>query len=65
MSDERPRLGSAVVGLLSGSSLKRRLLSGSAWASGGRVGGSMLGIITNGLLARMLSHRNWARTFWR
>ena len=35
---------------LSGSFLRRRLLSGSAWASGGRVGGAMLGIVTNGLL---------------
>jgi O-antigen/teichoic acid export membrane protein len=56
VTDERPRLEPRVWGgLLSGSSLKRRLLSGSAWASGGRVGGAMLGIVTNGLLARMLS----------
>src|SRR5215218_2696702 len=40
---------------LSGSFLRRRLLSGSAWASGGRIGGAMLGIVTNGLLARLLS----------
>src|SRR5829696_122232 len=39
----------------SGSFLRRRLLSGSAWASGGRIGGAMLGIVTNGLLARLLS----------
>jgi O-antigen/teichoic acid export membrane protein len=40
---------------LSGSFLRRRLLSGSTWASGGRIGGAMLGIVTNGLLARLLS----------
>jgi O-antigen/teichoic acid export membrane protein len=39
---------------LGGSFLKRRLLSGSAWASGGRVGGAMFGIVTNGLVMRML-----------
>ena len=40
---------------MSGSFLRRRLLSGSTWASGGRIGGAMLGIVTNGLLARLLS----------
>jgi O-antigen/teichoic acid export membrane protein len=56
VTEERPRLEPTVRGgLLSGSSLKRRLLSGSAWASGGRVGGAMIGIVTNGLLARLLS----------
>jgi O-antigen/teichoic acid export membrane protein len=39
----------------SGSFLRRRILSGSAWASGGRIGGAMVGIVTNGLLARLLS----------
>src|SRR5829696_4869393 len=48
-------LKSTVVDYVSGSFLRRRLLSGSAWASGGRIGGAMLGIVTNGLLARMLS----------
>lgn len=35
--------------------LKRRLLSGSTWAFGGKVGGATVGVVTNGLLARMLS----------
>ena len=48
-------LKSTVGEYLSGSFLRRRLLSGSAWASGGRIGGAMLGIVTNGLLARLLS----------
>ncbi len=46
---------SAVVDYLGASTLRRRLVSGSAWASGGRIGGAMLGIVTNGLLARLLS----------
>ncbi len=48
-------LKSTVGEYLSGSFLRRRLLSGSTWASGGRIGGAMLGIVTNGLLARLLS----------
>src|ERR687898_621061 len=48
-------LKSTVIDYFSGSFLRRRLLSGSAWASGGRIGGAMLGIVTNGLLARLLS----------
>src|SRR5215213_3458372 len=41
-------------GILSGSSLRRRLRSGSAWAFGGRIGGAMFGIVTNALVMRML-----------
>src|SRR5919107_1390180 len=48
---------------LSGSFLRRRLLSGSAWASGGRIGGAMLGIVTNGLLARLLSPQEFGAYF--
>ncbi len=57
MTDERsPRLGSTIWGgLLSGSSLKRRLLSGGAWAVGGKVGASMIGLATSALLTRLLS----------
>lgn len=55
MGDKLARLKSTVVGYLSGSSLRHRLLSGSAWAFGGKVGAAAIGIITNGLLARMLS----------
>ena len=40
---------------LGGSALRRRLLSGSTWALGGRVGAAAIGIVTNGLLAHMLS----------
>jgi O-antigen/teichoic acid export membrane protein len=39
---------------LSGSFLRRRLRSGSAWAFGGRIGGAMFGIVTNALVMRML-----------
>jgi O-antigen/teichoic acid export membrane protein len=38
-----------------GSLLKKRLLRGSSWAFGGRLGGAATGILTNALLARMLS----------
>src|ERR687898_1002959 len=48
-------LKSTVIDYLNASTLRRRLVSGSAWASGGRIGGAMLGIVTNGLLARLLS----------
>src|SRR5215217_3047447 len=41
-------------GILSGSFLRRRLRSGSAWAFGGRIGGAMFGIVTNALVMRML-----------
>ena len=39
---------------MSGSLLRDRLRSGSAWAFGGRVGGAMFGIVTNGLVMRLL-----------
>jgi O-antigen/teichoic acid export membrane protein len=48
---ESPVLG----GLLSGSSLKRRLLSGSIWAVAGRFGGAMVGILTASLLTFVIS----------
>src|SRR5687767_1482072 len=41
--------------LFAGSSLKKRLLSGSTWAFGGKIGATAIGVVTNGLLARMLS----------
>jgi O-antigen/teichoic acid export membrane protein len=56
VTDERPRLESSIFGgLLSGSSLKRRLLSGSIWAVAGRFGGAMLGILTASLLTFVIS----------
>jgi O-antigen/teichoic acid export membrane protein len=48
---------------LSGSFLRRRLLSGSAWAAAGRFGGAMFGIVTTGLLARMLSKQEFGAYF--
>ena len=56
MTDERPRLVSSVLGgLLTGSALKRRLLSGSMWAVAGRFGGAMVGILTASLLTFVIS----------
>jgi O-antigen/teichoic acid export membrane protein len=55
MSDKQVRLKSIFVRYTSGSLLRRRLLSGSTWALGGKVGASAMGVVTNGLLARMLS----------
>ncbi len=49
------RLSSIKTGYLGSSSLKRRLLSGSTWALGGKVGAPAIGPVTNALLARMLS----------
>ena len=48
---ESPVLG----GLLSGSLLKRRLLSGSIWAVAGRFGGAMVGILIASLLTFVIS----------
>jgi O-antigen/teichoic acid export membrane protein len=56
VTDERPRSESPVLGgLLSGSALKRRLLSGSIWAVAGRFGGAMVGILTASLLTFVIS----------
>jgi O-antigen/teichoic acid export membrane protein len=56
VTNERPRPeSSALGGLLSGSSLKRRLLSGSIWAVAGRFGGAMVGILTASLLTFVIS----------
>src|SRR5919107_4344197 len=49
--------------ILSGSFLRHRLLSGSAWASARRIGGAMFGIVTTGLLARMLSEQELGAYF--
>jgi O-antigen/teichoic acid export membrane protein len=51
------------VNYFSGSFLRRRLLSGSAWASGGRIGGAMVGIVTTMLLERMLSPAEFGAYF--
>ncbi|MBA3702745.1 MAG: oligosaccharide flippase family protein [Rubrobacteraceae bacterium] len=44
-----------MIGLLSGSALRRRLLSGGAWAAGGKVGASVLGLVTNFALLHLLT----------
>jgi O-antigen/teichoic acid export membrane protein len=49
------RLKSIVFGHLKSSPLSRRLLSGSSWAFGGKIGATAITVVTNGLLARMLS----------
>src|SRR3712207_4605513 len=59
MSDKLARLKSTVIGYLSRLSLSRRLLSGSSWAFGGKIGATTIGLITNGLLARILSPREF------
>lgn len=56
-------LSSIKAGYLNSSLLKRRLLSGSTWAFGGKVGGAAIGVITNGLLARMLSPSEFGAYF--
>src|SRR5918994_1427287 len=54
---------STVLGYPKRSSLSRRLLSGGIWAFGGKVGVTALSVITNGLLARMLSPREFGTYF--
>ena len=53
------RLKSTVVGHPKSSPLRRRLVSGSSWAFGGKIGATTITVITNGLLARMLSPREF------
>lgn len=48
---------------LDGSLLRRRLLSGGSWAFGGRIAGALVGVVTNGLLARMLSPEEFGAYF--
>ncbi len=48
---------------LNRSALGKRLLSGSTWAFGGKVGGALLGVVSNGLLARMLSPAEFGAYF--
>ena len=45
---------STVADYLGGSTLRRRLLSGSTWALGGKIAAAVIGLVTNGLLARLL-----------
>jgi O-antigen/teichoic acid export membrane protein len=50
---------STVVDYLSASTLRRRLLSGSTWALGGKIGAATIGIVTNGVLARLLTKQEF------
>jgi O-antigen/teichoic acid export membrane protein len=54
---------STILGYPKKSPLSRRLLSGSVWAFGGKIGVTALSVITNGLLARMLSPREFGTYF--
>jgi O-antigen/teichoic acid export membrane protein len=51
---------STVVDYLSGSTLRRRLLSGSSWALGGKIGAATIGIVTTGVLTRLLTKQEVA-----
>ncbi len=57
------RLSSIKAAYFDGSLLRRRLLSGSTWALGGKVGGSAIGLFTNALLSRMLSPAEFGAYF--
>src|SRR3712207_803362 len=57
------RFSSIKANYLGGSLLRRRLLSGGSWAFGGRIAGAVIGIITNGFLARMLTPQEFGAYF--
>ena len=46
---------STVAGYLGGSTLRRRLLSGSTWALGGKIAAATIGLVTTGVLTRLLT----------
>jgi O-antigen/teichoic acid export membrane protein len=50
---------STVVDYLTSSTLRRRLLSGSTWALGGKIAAATIGIITNGVLTRLLTKQEF------
>jgi O-antigen/teichoic acid export membrane protein len=50
---------STVLDFLSASTLRRRLISGSTWALGGKIGAATIGIVTNGVLARLLTKQEF------
>jgi O-antigen/teichoic acid export membrane protein len=54
---------SSVVDYLGASTLRRRLLSGSTWALGGKIGAATIGIVTNGVLARLLTKQEFGVYF--
>jgi O-antigen/teichoic acid export membrane protein len=49
-----------VVDYLGASTLRRRLLSGSTWALGGKIGAATIGIATTGVLTRLLTKQEVA-----
>jgi O-antigen/teichoic acid export membrane protein len=49
-----------VVDYLRASTLRRRLLSGSTWALGGKIGAATIGIVTTGVLTRLLTKQEVA-----
>jgi O-antigen/teichoic acid export membrane protein len=51
---------SSVVDYLGASTLRRRLLSGSTWALGGKIGAASIGIVTTGVLTRLLTKQEVA-----
>jgi O-antigen/teichoic acid export membrane protein len=54
---------STVVDHLSSSTLRRRLLSGSTWALGGKIGATTIGLVTNSVLARLLTTQEFGVYF--
>ena len=51
---------STVVDYLGASTLRRRVLSGSTWALGGKIGAATIGIVTTGVLTRLLTKQEVA-----
>ena len=49
----------SVVDYLGASTLRRRLLSGSTWALGGKMGAATIGLVTNGVLTRLLTKQEF------
>ncbi len=50
---------SAVVDYLGASTLRRRLVSGSTWAIGGKIVAATIGLVTNGVLTRLLTKQEF------
>ena len=48
-----------MVDHLSTSTLRRRLLAGSTWALGGKIGAATIGLVTNSVLTRLLTKQEF------
>ena len=48
-----------MVDYLGASTLRRRLISGSTWALGGKIGAATIGLVTNGVLTRLLTKQEF------